>query len=116
MTPGMVAVGAGEGAAAMAEQLALEHVARDRRAVERDERLGGAVGIAVDGAGEDFLAGAAFAGDEHADVGGGDASWRGHQVAHGAADHGLSVLARLSSSAGQSLIRSSRSARARSRS
>ena len=35
----LVAVGAGEGAAAVAEQLALEQVARDGGAVERDEGL-----------------------------------------------------------------------------
>ena len=35
----MVAVGAGEGAAAVAEQLAFEQVARDGGAVEGDERL-----------------------------------------------------------------------------
>ena len=36
---GVVAVGAGEGAAAVAEELALEHVARHGGAVEGDERL-----------------------------------------------------------------------------
>jgi len=40
MTPG-VAVGAGEGAAAVAEELAFEHVARERRAVEGDKGLPG---------------------------------------------------------------------------
>ena len=39
---GVVAVGAGEGAAAVAEQLALEQVARDGGAVEGDERLAAA--------------------------------------------------------------------------
>ena len=65
----VVAVGAGERAAAVAEQLALEHVARHGGAVEGDERFRGAVGGAVDGAGENLLAGAALAGDEDADVG-----------------------------------------------
>ena len=62
----MVAIGAGERAAAMAEQLALEHVAGHRRAVERDERLLRARGMRVNGAGQDLLAGAALAGDEDA--------------------------------------------------
>ena len=57
-------VGAGEGAAAVAEQLALEHVARHRGAVERHERPAGAVRGAMDRAGEHLLAGAGFAGDE----------------------------------------------------
>ena len=52
----------------MAEQLALEHLPRDRRAVERHERLVGARGVTMDGAGQDLLAGAAFAGDEDVDV------------------------------------------------
>ena len=64
----VVAIGAGERAAAMAEQLALEHLPRDRRAVERHERLVGADRIAMDGAGQDLLAGAAFAGNEDVDV------------------------------------------------
>ena len=57
-------VGAGEGALAVAEQLALEHVARHGRAVEREQRPVGAVGGAVDGAREHFLAGAGLAGEE----------------------------------------------------
>ena len=70
---GVVAVGAGEGAAAVAEQLAFEQVARDGGAVEGDEGFLGAVGEVVDRAGEDFLAGAALAGDEDVDFGPGDA-------------------------------------------
>ena len=61
--PRVVAIGAGEGAAAVSEQLAFEQFARDGRAVERHERLVRACGIAVNGAREDFLAGAALAGD-----------------------------------------------------
>ena len=41
-------VGAGEGALAMAEELALEHVARDGGAVEGDEGPVGAAGGAMD--------------------------------------------------------------------
>ena len=57
-------VGAGEGALAVAEQLALEHVARHRRAVERDERAIGAVGGAMDEARQHLLAGAGLAGEQ----------------------------------------------------
>ena len=80
----MIAVGAGEGAAAVAEELALEQVARDGGAVERDERLLGAVGEGVDRAGQDFLAGAAFAGQQDADARLGHFAARmRHQLTHG---------------------------------
>jgi hypothetical protein len=65
----LIALGAGEGAAAVAEQLALEQVARHGGAVERHERFLGAVGEFVDRTRQDFLSGAAFAGDQHGDVG-----------------------------------------------
>ena len=57
-------VGAGEGALAVAEQLALEHVAGDRGAVEGHERPVGAIGRAMDHAREHLLAGAGLAGEE----------------------------------------------------
>ena len=57
-------IGAGERAAAVAEQLALEHVARHRRAVEREHDLLGAVRGAMDRAGQHFLAGPGLAGEE----------------------------------------------------
>ena len=57
-------VGAGEGAPAVAEQLALEHVARYGAAVEGLQRAIGAVGGAVDRAREHLLAGAGFPGEE----------------------------------------------------
>ena len=78
----VVALGAGEGAAAVAEQLALEQVARDGGAVERHERFLGAIGEVVDRAGEDFLAGTALAGDEDVDVGPRDALGEGHLLTH----------------------------------
>ena len=53
----------------MAEQLAFEQVLRDRRAVERDEGPAGTARAAVDVPGQDFLAGAALAGDEDAGLG-----------------------------------------------
>jgi hypothetical protein len=57
----LVAVGAGEGTAPVAEQVAFEELAGDGGAVNGDERFLGAIGEGVDGTGEDFLAGAAFA-------------------------------------------------------
>ena len=57
-------LGAGERALAVAEQLALEHVARHRGAVEGHERAVGAVRGAMDHAREHLLAGAGFAGEE----------------------------------------------------
>ena len=64
---------AGERALAVAEQLALEHVARDRGAVERVERAVGAVGRAMDDAREHLLAGAGLAREQDRDRCGGDA-------------------------------------------
>jgi hypothetical protein len=48
----------------MPEQLALHQIAWDRAAVDRHERAVGAVAGVVDGLGEQFLAGAAFAEDQ----------------------------------------------------
>src|SRR5205814_10046362 len=81
---GLIAVGAGEGAAAMAEQMAFEELARNGGAVDGDERFLRAVGEGMNGAGEDFLAGAAFTGDEDTDGGAGDALGKGHQLTHAA--------------------------------
>src|SRR5690606_24714551 len=61
---------AGEGALDVAEQLALEQVLRDGAAVDGDERPVLARRAAVDLAGDQLLAGAGLAGDEHRDVGG----------------------------------------------
>ena len=64
-----VAQRAGEGALDVAEELALEQFARDRRAVDPDQRPVAAAARLVDGARDQFLAGAGFAGDQHAGVG-----------------------------------------------
>ena len=82
ITPGEGGVGAGEGALAVAEQLALEHVARDGGAVEGQERPVGAVRGAVDGAREHFLAGAGLAGEEDAKRGRRDAARDREQLGH----------------------------------
>ena len=63
---------AGERAALVAEQLALDQLARDRRHVDRDERTGPAFAVIVQRAGDQFLAGARLAVDHHRQVGGGE--------------------------------------------
>ena len=60
---------AGESAALVAEQLAFQQVARDRRGVQRDERPALARAVLVQRTRDDFLAAARFARDEHRDVG-----------------------------------------------
>src|SRR5207244_4294375 len=60
-------VGAGEGALLVAEQLALQQLIRDGRAVEGQKRRPGSGAVLVDGAGDYLLAGAALAGDQHRD-------------------------------------------------
>ncbi len=67
-------VGAGERAALMAEELAFEEVARDRRAVQRHERAAPARRVHVDGACDQLLAGAALALDEDGRVAVGEAA------------------------------------------
>ena len=74
--------GAGEGAALVAEQLALEQVGRQRRAVDLDERLGPPRRAAVQLAGDHFLADAALAAQQHADVAVGDALDHRHHRLH----------------------------------
>ena len=85
------AVGAGEGALLVAEQLALEQVLGDGRAVEGQERCLGAGAVLVDGAGDQLLAGAALAGDQHGKGLVGDAADRLEDLLHrrAAAHEGL---------------------------
>jgi hypothetical protein len=64
--------GAGEGAFLVAEQLALDQPCGDGRAVELDEGPVAAGAQLVEGAGDELLAGAGLAADEHGGVGGGD--------------------------------------------
>ena len=61
---GEVLRGAGECAAAVSEQLRVEHLLWRRAAIEGQEGFRRARRVAMDQAGEDFLAGAGFAGDE----------------------------------------------------
>ena len=67
-------LGAGEGAAFVAEQFAFQQGFGDGGAVDGDEGRFGAVAVLVDGAGDEFLAGAGLAADEHVDGLGGDAA------------------------------------------
>ena len=60
-------------------------VLRDGRAVQRQERRLGPGAVLVDGAGDQFLAGAALAGDQHGHVLGGDAADGLVHLAHGRA-------------------------------
>src|SRR3546814_11412083 len=61
--------GPGEGPLLMAEELALQQVFRDGRAVDRDEGTLGARAELVQRAGEQLLSSSAFADDEDRDVG-----------------------------------------------
>jgi hypothetical protein len=79
----LVAVGPGEGPALVAEQLAGQQGARDGAAVLDQEGLAVAGADAVDLAGQDLLAHAGFAGDEHGVVVGGVAARQAHGVAEG---------------------------------
>ena len=67
--PGLRAVRAGERAALVTEQLALEQLARQRRAVDLDEGRPSPRGVSVDRPGDELLADAGLAADEHGDVG-----------------------------------------------
>ena len=59
-----IAIGAGEAAALVAEQLALEERFGDGRAVDRDERIAAPRAPGVNQTGDDFLPDPALAGDE----------------------------------------------------
>ena len=62
-------VRAGERAALVAEQLALDQLARDRRHVDGDERAAAALAVVVHRARDELLAGAGFAVDHDRQVG-----------------------------------------------
>ena len=69
----------------MAEQLGFEQLLRDGAAVDGHERLARARAGAVDGAGQQLLAGAAFARDQHARIGGRHQAGLGQHIGHGLA-------------------------------
>ena len=91
--------GAGEGAALVAEQLAFDQLARDRRHVERHERTLAALAVVVQRARHQLLAGARLAGDHHRQVGRHQARQRPVDLLHGrrAADQrqALALLRRI---------------------
>ena len=82
---------AGEGAAFVAEQFALQQRFGNGGAVDRDERRVGPIAVLVKGAGDQLLAGAGLAADEHVDRLGGDAANLLVDGLHGgaAADQGV---------------------------
>ncbi len=73
---------AGERAFFVAEEFAFDEVFGNGGAIELDERGGGALALAIQGAGDQFLAGAAFAGDEDGGLGAGDFADELAQVFH----------------------------------
>jgi hypothetical protein len=95
--PGLILDRAGERAADVAEQRALEQVVVERRAVLDHERLLGARPVVVDRAGDQLLAGAALAVDEHGRLAADDLLQQPGRVAHRRAradDLGERVLGR----------------------
>ena len=87
------AVGAGIGAFFVAEELGLDEGFRNGATGDGDEGLVGAGSAAVDGAGDEFLAGAAFALDQNRGIDGGNA---GDELLYilecrAGPDHGLSI-------------------------
>jgi hypothetical protein len=86
--------GAGERAAFVAEQFAFEQLLRDGRAIDGEERLGVAFAVMIDGAGDEFLTRAAFAGDERGGIGSGDLADEFEDLLHrfAATDDALLVI------------------------
>ena len=62
---GLVGERAGEGAAHVTEQLGLDEIRGDGAAVDGDEGAAAAAAVVMDGARDEFLAGARLAEDEH---------------------------------------------------
>ena len=75
--------GAGEGALFVAEELALEQMLRDGRAIDGDEPLRAPLAVVVNGAGDELLARAALAGDHHRGVAVRDAADHLEDLLHG---------------------------------
>ena len=92
--PRVVAVGAGEGAADMAEELVLQQVVGNRRAVDCEEHRVRVGTAGVQGPRHQLLAGARLAGDEHRAPGRADLAYQGLHGLHrrAPADQRLQVL------------------------
>ena len=80
-----VGVRAGERAFDRTEQFAFDQFAGQGGAIDFDDFVFAARTERVEEVGDDFLAGAAFAGDEHGDIAGGDAFNGAHDFLHGGA-------------------------------
>ncbi len=76
-------LGPGEGPALVAEQLGLQQVAGDGGHIQRNEGLVRPRAVSVQGAGDQFLAGAGLAVDQHRDVGAGQAPYGPVDLLHG---------------------------------
>ena len=74
---------AGKRALLMAEQFGFQQMLGDRRAIDADERLLGAIGAGMDVARHHLLAGAGFAGDHDGGVGAGDLLRQFDHLGHG---------------------------------
>ncbi len=72
----------GEGTFAVPKELGVEHFTWRRAAIEGQECLRCASGIAVNQARDDFLAGSSLTSDEHRNVCGGDTSRGGQERLH----------------------------------
>ena len=92
----LVAVGAGEAALDVTEQLGLEQRFGQAGAVDGDERPLGAGAAVVDSLRHQFLAGAAFSGDQHLGVGPRHALDLGLQIHHASAGANQQIGARAS--------------------
>ena len=79
-------VGSGEGALLVPEQLAFQQILGDGGAIQRQERHLGSGAVSIDGTGDQFLAGAALAGDEYGDILGGDTADGLVHLLHGRAE------------------------------
>src|SRR5262249_46483899 len=84
-TPGPVAYGPREGALHVSEKLALQERRRQGRAVDAHERLAGPRARLVEGAGEQLLARARLAAQEHGRGAGGDLADQLQEAPHGRA-------------------------------
>ena len=80
---GLGAVGTGEGALDVAEELAFDEGGDERAAIDGDEGLGSVGAVVVDGAGDELLAGAGLAEDEDGVGGEGDLGEDAVELLHG---------------------------------
>ncbi len=83
--PGAASAGAGEGAFLVPEQFGFDQRFRDGRAVDGNHRGLGAAREVMQSAGDQFLAGARFALDQHVGIGRCDLADLAEQVLHGRA-------------------------------